>query len=338
MMRTIGSFVGLILFATGWLGTSTQVVASEFSKPLSLEECWKVLPKTVSGGGQRLPNWALITARTLPRTTAAMLELDWLHRTQSVLGPNLRGQMRWVAAEANRCEYAKSTAEADLRRAGFGDEQIKTLKAGPDRWPAVDRVALEFARQMTIDAAQVTDDEVARLLKIYGEEKLVAMVLLLAAANFQDRLLLTLDVPLENGGPLAPVEVHFSKQATPPVIPSRAKPQDLKGPNVPMVVDDPEWIELGFDGLQRNLSSRKANEGRIRVPSYKYVLKQYPADALKPKASIRIKWSLVCLGYQFRLASAWSACMRSFSEEAKQDRVFEESLFWVITRTIHCFY
>ena len=28
----------------------------------------------------------------------------------------------------------------------------------------------------------------------------------------------------------------------------------------------------------------------------------------------------------------------AFGEEAKQDRVFEESLFWVVTRTIHCFY
>ena len=29
---------------------------------------------------------------------------------------------------------------------------------------------------------------------------------------------------------------------------------------------------------------------------------------------------------------------RSFGEEAKQDRVFEESLFWVVTRSLACFY
>ena len=44
------------------------------------------------------------------------------------------------------------------------------------------------------------------------------------------------------------------------------------------------------------------------------------------------------MGYQPELAQGWGACMRSFAEEAKQDRVFEESLFWVITRTLHCFY
>jgi hypothetical protein len=44
------------------------------------------------------------------------------------------------------------------------------------------------------------------------------------------------------------------------------------------------------------------------------------------------------MGYQPELAAAWSSCTRNFGEEAKQDRVFEESLFWVVTRTIHCFY
>ena len=55
-------------------------------------------------------------------------------------------------------------------------------------------------------------------------------------------------------------------------------------------------------------------------------------------APIRIRWSLVTMGYQPEMAAAWSACTRAFGQEAKQDRVFEESLFWIVTRTIHCFY
>jgi len=30
--------------------------------------------------------------------------------------------------------------------------------------------------------------------------------------------------------------------------------------------------------------------------------------------------------------------MRAFAEDARQDRVFEETLFWVVTRTLNCFY
>jgi hypothetical protein len=71
---------------------------------LSDEEAWKRLPAVESGGGQRLPSWARALARSLPRTTAAMLDLDRIQRTRSPLGLRLRGKMRWVAAQANHCE------------------------------------------------------------------------------------------------------------------------------------------------------------------------------------------------------------------------------------------
>ncbi len=327
-----------LVIGVGLLWASHPALAGILGEPLSVEECWRRLPSPTTGGGQPVPNWARLTARALPRTTAAMLELDWLHRTQNEIGPVLRGEMRWVAAQANRSDYAMATALADLRRAGLSDRRIANLKAGPDRWPPDERAALEFARQMTLDAGSVTDDQVAELRNLYGEKKLVAMVLLLAYANFQDRLLLTLNVPLEDGGPLPPVEVHFDRNAEPPSVPPRARPEDLHGPAVPSLVDDPEWLELGFDVLQTNLDAQRANNGRIRVPSFEEVLETLPPEAPRPKAPVRIRWSLVCMGYQPRLASAWSACTRNFGEEAQQDRVFEESLFWIVTRTIHCFY
>lgn len=44
------------------------------------------------------------------------------------------------------------------------------------------------------------------------------------------------------------------------------------------------------------------------------------------------------MGHQPRMGPAWLQTMRTFGRESKQDRVFEETLFWVITRTIHCYY
>ena len=147
------------------------------SWPLSSnDDAWKLLPATLAGGGARLPTWARATARDLPRTTVAMLNLDRLHRTKSPLGPSLRGKMRWVAADVNHCEYARATADADLRRAGVSDAEIADLRAG--RWSNGERDALNFASQMTADASLVTDDQVAALKASYGEEKLTAMVLL----------------------------------------------------------------------------------------------------------------------------------------------------------------
>lgn len=328
-----------LLFALAPLvGTASAAPDGQGTWPLaSREEAWKLLPKPIEGGGTNLPNWARATVRDLPRTTAAMLDLDRIHRTKSPLGPSLRGKMRWVAADANRCEYTRATAEADLRRAGVSDAEIADLKAGPGRWSRSERDALGFAAQMTTDASYVTNDEVADLKAAYGEEKLVAMVLLLAAANFQDRLILGLGVTIEEGGALPPLDVKFDKTST-PAVPARANPADLHGPSEPKTVEDPEWKEFDFAALKKGLADQKDAPGRIRVPTYDQVLARLPAGAPKPKNPIRIRWSLVCMGYQPEMAAAWSACTSAFRDEAKQDRVFEESLFWIVTRTIHCFY
>ncbi len=191
---------------------------------------------------------------------------------------------------------------------------------------------------MTLEADKVTDDEVAFLKSAYGEEKLAAMVLLLANANFQDRLLLALDVPIEPGGPRPALEVRFAKGQPAPPVPARVRPEGRPAPPVPELVADPAWRALDIDDLRKGLDTQRSNPGRIRVPSWEEVLKGLPAGYPVPKNPTRIKWSLVCMGYQPELAIAWSACTRAFGEEAKQDRVFEESLFWVVTREIHCFY
>ena len=73
------------------------------------------------------------------------------------------------------------------------------------------------------------------------------------------------------------------------------------------------------------------------MPAFESIRKYLPANYPKDR-ELTIRWSLVCLGYQPELASAWSQCTRQFAEESKQDRVFEESLFWVVTRSLQCFY
>src|SRR5207253_11455098 len=79
---------------------------------------WKHLPAAEKGAGQPLPGWARALAATLPETTAALLELDYLHRARNPLDPRLRAKLRWVAARANRCAYSEACARGDLRRAG----------------------------------------------------------------------------------------------------------------------------------------------------------------------------------------------------------------------------
>ncbi len=302
------------------------------------EDAWRCLPRPKAGYGQPLPSWARALARSLPRTTAALLDLDRTHRTRSPLGPLLRGKMRWVAARANRCQYSLAYAEADLRRAGLDEAGLRSLAGDHADLPEPERAALDFAHQMTADASEVTDAEVAHLIAAYGESKVVAMVLLLAYANFQDRLLLALGIPVEPGGPMPPPDVRIDPKAEPPPVPRRDPPRGRPVPDEPERVDDPFWLSMDLGDLRERLAGQRSRTSRIRIPTWEDVLRVLPPDVPRPERPVRIQWNLVTQGYQPELAAAWSACTRAFREEAKQDRVFEESLFWVVTRTIHCFY
>jgi hypothetical protein len=271
-----------------------------------------------------------------------MLELDWLHRANSPLDPRVRGMMRWTVAHANRCAYSKAYAATDLRRAGLAQNEIEALDVAAATRSEAEQAALVFARKLTLEADAVTDEEVARLVEWYGDKQVVAMVLLVAYANFQDRLFLSLGLNVEPGGPLAPVGVRFAKDLSSKsiTVPKRQQPVeqlDKSRANEAIKIDDADWLSVDFSTLQNKLEAQRDRPGRIRVPAWDEVRERLP-ERSRRNDPLRIKWSLVCLGYQPEIALAWSACMRAFGGEAKQDRVFEETLFWVITRAIHCFY
>jgi alkylhydroperoxidase family enzyme len=299
-------------------------------------QTWSKLPALEKGTRQPLPTWARALAAALPRTTAAMLELDSLQRSKNPLDPKLRGMMRWTAAHANRCAYSEAHAIADLRRAGMDEGSIRALGKNDSKLSSAERAALTFARKMTEAADTVSDAEVSQLMGHYGDKNVAAMVLLLAYANFQDRLLLTLGTQIEKGGALPPLDVKFAKAGGAEPL-ARTPPTSTNGQTKTMALADSDWLALDFGGLQEKMDEQRLREARILVPTWEEVKKQLPADLAK-RPPLRIRWSLVCMGYQPELTLAWFACTRAFAEEAKQDRVFEESLFWVITRATHCFY
>jgi alkylhydroperoxidase family enzyme len=300
---------------------------------LSNEAAWAKFPAAESGANSPLPGWARVTAATLPRTTATILELEDLHRTKSPLDPKLRAMVRWVVADANRCKAVQQVAVADLKHAGGTAEEVGALRGDRSPLSAEMRRALDIARELTRAAYKVSDDQMAALRKDLGEAKLVAFVQLVAFGNFQDRLLLTLDVPPDAGGPLPPSGVRFKRPWVGGEAPARSSlPAGGDGP--PEKVADPEWRSIDFPSIQKLMEGQRGREARVSVPKAEDVLKHLPPGA-KPT---RIKWSLVCYGHSPELAAPWSAGLRTFAEEAKQDRAFEESLFWVVTRELQCFY
>ena len=86
-------------------GTNTRHGGHQARVPLpSDSEAWQFLPKVEQGAGQPLPVWARALARSLPRTTAAMLDLDRLHRTQQSARSD---PSRQDAVGRGRCESVR---------------------------------------------------------------------------------------------------------------------------------------------------------------------------------------------------------------------------------------
>lgn len=305
---------------------------------LSQEEAWRRLPRAVAGAGQPLPNWARAVAGRLPRTAAAMLQLDLAHRTKSPLEPLLRAKLRWVIAHANRCQYSEAYALVDLLQSGLDEAALKTLMGSPADWPAEDRDPLEFARLLTVAAPTIPDEHFARLRARFGDKQVAAMVLLAAYGNFQDRIVLGLNLPLEAEGALPPVQVQFGDDAfqLAPLIPPQGRVPELATSGATVVPADPAWGEVSYNELQARLEGQRDRQPRLPIPAWEDVKKNLPpAMAARPT---RIVWNLVCAGYVPELAVPWSICTRTMWAETQADRVFEESLFWIQTRSVGCNY
>src|SRR5262249_9530108 len=258
--------VALVLL--GCAAWATQASAAAPPAPprfeaLSNSEAWKRLPREEPP----LPAWARTLAESLPRTTGHMLALDHLHRAGNPLDAKLHGKLRWVAADVNRCDYAKRYAEFDLKRAGVTAESIKALAGDLKKLPKEDRAAIQFARKMSRAAHTVTDEEMAELIRLFGEKKVVAMVHTLAYASFQDRVLIALGVEVEDGGPLPPLDFRVGQgNSTKSTAPARPAWDTVREAKAPQESEKPEWRTLEFAAVRKLLEAQKERKARIKPP------------------------------------------------------------------------
>ena len=302
-------------------------------RPVSDEAAWERLqPKAPP-----LPAWARSLVTALPKTTGAMLDLDRIHRAENPLGAVLAAKLRWLAADTLGCEAAKRSTEADLKRAGLTDAEVDefTLATRPT---AAEKPLFLFARKLSRAAYTVTDAEFAAVLKAHGPEKTCAVVHTLAFANFHFRILQALGIPADADPTLPPLTIAFDPalraKVESPARPAWATLAAAKQPRVPALhrwTDDDDELPDVFAAMDR----QKERKPRIPLPD-----KAKFAD-LPPPAKFQaenIAWMTVSQGYQPKMTEAWFLALRAFQSEAKFDRVFSNSVFWVVTRTNECFY
>jgi alkylhydroperoxidase family enzyme len=290
------------------------------------DDAWAKLPRD----NPPLPPWARVLVGPLPRTTAKMLELDYLHREKNPLGAELSSLLRWTAADALGSAFGKAQAEADLRRSAprFRTKPGDTAALAPDV-----RVAVAFARKLTTAGHAITDAEFADLLKLYGPEKVTAVVHTVAYANFHNRIVLGFGAA---GDPVPPPDVTFARDRLAGVTtPARPPWDDLKSVTAGGLSVRVEWGAAGADQLNRSLDKQKERGLRIPLPDPARI-RALPKE--EREQAERVVWTNVSSGYQPEMPRAWFAAMTTYYGESRADRVFTNSVFWVVTRTNDCFY
>ncbi len=329
---------GAILLSTESVSTADEQSSWKAWERLSDEQAWALLPTLATGEKQPLPNWIKPVVLQMPRTAAAMLELDKAFRDGGPLEPALRAKLRWIIAHANGCGYGRELALADLRRVAGDKVKLSEFAGNPADWPASEADDFEFVRLLTVAGPTIPDELFERLRVKHGDRGVAAMVLLTAYGNFQDRLLLGLNVPIEKNGPYPPLNVKFAEGALQytPLIPADNGVASYVVDGESVTPPDKAWTAITYDQLQQNLEKQRDRKPRLPVPTWDEVKGKLPeAMAVRPTS---IRWSLVNYGYASELAIPWTLTTRTHWAELPSNRIFEESLFWVQTRAVGCNY
>jgi hypothetical protein len=128
----------------------------------------------------------------------------------------------------------------------------------------------------------------------------------------------------------SPVFHQLSKLSLYNQLPTHHKP--LQNPYFKM---RSPWSQAGSNELRLALEKQKGRKLRIPLPDPSRI-KDLPT---KERAQAeRVVWTNVSSGYQPEMPRRWFAALYTFDAEAKVDRVFTNSVFWVVTRTNDCFY
>lgn len=315
-----------------------QVTSWAAWERLSDEQVWKMLPEVATGEKSSLPNWIKPIALQMPRTAAAMLELDNAFRSQGPLDAALRAKLRWIIAHANQSDYGEALALLDFRNAAGPSASIAEFTGPTEKWPDNLKGEFEFVRTLTLAAPTLTDTLFEKMQVRHGEQGVAAMVLLTAYGNFQDRILLGLNVPIEREGVLPPSKVKFAEGAiqASPLTPSNNGTATYLNRGNSTSNSNETWSSLPYAQLQARLEKQRDRKPRLPVPAWDDVKGKLPAAmAVRPTA---IRWSLMNYGYAAELAIPWTLTTRTHWAENPAERILEESLFWIQTRTIECNY
>jgi alkylhydroperoxidase family enzyme len=163
--------------------------------PLAAEtEARKLLPSDWPKGP--LPYWVRLLAH-FPREGKTRI-LGLLAADQKGdLKPLLKAQVSWIIARQDRAWYAVGEARRRLHALGWPNNKIYRLDGDWAKFTPAERALFTVARQLAASPIVLTDDEVARAVKLAGPRAVVQVIAYTTRRAFFDRVTEACGLPLE---------------------------------------------------------------------------------------------------------------------------------------------
>ena len=159
--------------------------------------------------GQALHTWRALLHR--PEIFAAYLPYLRAVTGPGVVAPRTKELAALAVASANHCRYSTSHRYTAARRAGVRDDEVVALASDRlDGFSAPERIAIEYARQLTLRPAEVpyrsnpqaVDAELLDQLKAaFSEEEIVELTANIALWNALTRFHRVMNLPLDMPAP-----------------------------------------------------------------------------------------------------------------------------------------
>ncbi|MDR3634836.1 MAG: carboxymuconolactone decarboxylase family protein [Isosphaeraceae bacterium] len=92
------------------------------------------------------------------------------------LTPLLRAQVSWIIARQDRAWYATGLAQRRLKELGQSDEQIYRLDGDWSGFSPAERALFTVARKLAASPVVLTDDDVAKAVKLAGPRDVVQLI------------------------------------------------------------------------------------------------------------------------------------------------------------------
>jgi AhpD family alkylhydroperoxidase len=137
-----------------------------------------------------------VVAQSRPNAVGYSM-LEFWHERAHALDERVKGLAATKVATVVGCEFCIDIGSHLSREAGVTDEQLRDFHnyRTSDAFSVEEKLAMEYAEQMTQENVQIPDDFFARLREHFDDEQLVELTMAIAVENLRARFNNALDIP-----------------------------------------------------------------------------------------------------------------------------------------------